>query len=208
MREKPELPPNRQGEKGSLNESSEIRSLLARHLKGDNQAFGEIVSMYRSEIFTYLARCGVQESCRDDLFQEIFLNVHRYASRYDPALPLAPWIFTIAVNRVRSHFRSASRNRVTAHEEHSETPAADASPHEKSEAVETAAWLEGELAKIPLSEREAFILCCVQNLEQREAAKILDIPLNTVKTNVRRARLRLAKALALRNTALRREVLS
>src|SRR5687768_12742063 len=83
----------------------EERRLLSRHLEGDQQAFTELVRAYRSPVYGYLVRCGVAESARDDLFQEVFLKIHGAAKSYTPERDLKPWLFTIVANTVRSHFR-------------------------------------------------------------------------------------------------------
>ena len=59
-----------------------------------------LVSRYRAAVYSYLVRCGVAEADRDDLFQEIFIRIHRAASRYRPDCPLHPWLFTIVANAV------------------------------------------------------------------------------------------------------------
>ena len=52
------------------------------------------------------------------------------------------------------------------------------------------------LSLLPLSERTAVVLCCQNGLSHDEAARVLDIPLGTVKTNVLRGREKLKRTLA------------
>jgi RNA polymerase sigma factor (sigma-70 family) len=52
------------------------------------------------------------------------------------------------------------------------------------------------LSSLPLHERTAILLCCQNGLSHEEAARVLDIPLRTVKTNVLRGREKLKRALA------------
>jgi len=52
------------------------------------------------------------------------------------------------------------------------------------------------LSLLPLPERAAVLLCCQQGFSHDEAARVLDIPLGTVKTNVLRGREKLKKTLA------------
>src|SRR5436190_826972 len=119
------------------------RALLERHRGGDRAAFAELVAVFRSPIYGYLTRCGVSPSERDDLFQEVFLRVHRAASEAPPIGPVAPWLFAIAVNQVRSHFRKV---RVRAIVHVTETPddgvpTGEPGPERDLEARRTAAWL-------------------------------------------------------------------
>ncbi len=52
------------------------------------------------------------------------------------------------------------------------------------------------LSLLPLHERTAVVLCCQNGLSHDEAARVLDIPLGTVKTNVLRGREKLKRSLA------------
>jgi len=184
-------------------------SLLVRHRDGDRDAFTQLLTRYRAPVYSYLCRCGIDAAQRDDLFQEVFLKVHRAAPAYRDGEPVRPWIFTIAANTVRSHFRSARVRSVVAFE--ADPPAAASAadgPQPLTEARETAAWLEQALRDLPLGQREVVVLCCVEQMPQEEAAQALGLPLNTLKTQLRRARLTLAQALARRNARQRREVSS
>ena len=180
--------------------------LLVRHCGGDPRAFAELVGRYRRPVYGYLVRCGVDESARDDLFQDIFAAIHRAAATYRPERPVKPWLFTIVANIVRSHYRKARVREVALLP--TDLPYADAAPdsHQLAEARETAAWMEKAIAALPFSQREVVLLCCVEQLPQDDVAATLGVPVNTVKTHLRRARIALAQALARRRAVLRREV--
>jgi RNA polymerase sigma-70 factor (ECF subfamily) len=176
----------------------EGRAFLERHRAGDPTAFPALVATFRSSIYGYLTRCGVALSERDDLFQEVFLRVHRAASEASPTGPVAPWVFAIAVNIVRTHFR---RTKVRAIVQLDGAPDADVAtlapgPDHELEARRTVAWLEARIACLPLEQREALVLCAIEGMELRDAADALGVPVDTVKTRLRRARIALAEARA------------
>ncbi len=56
-----------------------------------------------------------------------------------------------------------------------------------------------QISELPLARREVLLLACVESLPLKEVAAVLGLPLGTVKTHLRRARLTLAEALARRN---------
>ena len=62
----------------------EAGALLQRHAGGDATAFPQLVAAYRRPVYSWLVRCGVRESDRDDLFQSVFLRLHRAAGQYRP----------------------------------------------------------------------------------------------------------------------------
>ncbi len=61
-------------------------------------------------------------------------------------------------------------------------------------AKETAARLERAIAALPLPQREVLVLATIESLPLKDIASILGMPVNTVKTHVRRARLRLVES--------------
>lgn len=174
------------------------RALLERHRGGDAAAFPELVASYRAQVHGYLVRAGIPAADRDDLFQDVFLKVHRASSESPPTGPVAPWLFAIVVNTVRSHFRKARvRSIVALDGDASEAaPAETVSPDREVETARRVAWMEAQIARLPLEQREALLLCAVEGLELRDAAEAIGAPVDTVKTRLRRARLALAEARA------------
>lgn len=154
-----------------------------------------LVREFRARVFGYLTRCGVPHADREDLFQEVFLRVHRAESTQGEA-PTAPWIMAITVNVVRSHFRKVSVRSVVLLDASPEEGVAsnDTGPEHALSAKQAVSWLEAAMLKLPLEQREALILCAVDGLELADAAKALDASIDTVKTRLRRARLALVEA--------------
>ncbi|MDH3716061.1 MAG: RNA polymerase sigma factor [Gammaproteobacteria bacterium] len=168
------------------------RGWLARHLYGDKDAFPQLLGTYRRPVYNYLVRCGLDAASRDDLFQDIFLKIHAAAASYRPSQPLRAWVFTIAVNTVRNYWR-ASRNRFSVVDDGklAERAAPGPGTDGTAETAETLAWLSEAVAALPIAHREVLVLVAIEGLPQQEVAEILDMPLNSVKTNLRRARLAL-----------------
>jgi RNA polymerase sigma-70 factor (ECF subfamily) len=171
------------------------RSWLPRHCRGDEAAFAALLEAYRRPVYGYLARCGVAVGDRDDLFQNIFLKIHAAAASYDPGRPLAPWLFTIVANAMRNHFRDRPTALVPVGDP-PDLPDPAPGPDQIAAGREMVAWVETALLDLPPAQREALLLVAVVGLRQREVAEALDMPLNTVKTHLRRARLTLAEDLA------------
>ncbi len=178
----------------------EERTWLTRHCRGDASAFPALLEAYRRPVFGYLVRNGVAEADRDDIFQSIFLKVHAAAESYDPTRPLGPWLFTIVANTVRNHFRAQAVPITTVPRDDPldplDPPDPNPGPEHIAEIRETIAWLEEALLALPLAQREVLLLITIVGLRQQDAASSLNLPLNTVKTHLRRARLALAAGLA------------
>jgi RNA polymerase sigma-70 factor (ECF subfamily) len=179
----------------------EERTWLARHRRGDASAFPALMAAYRRPVYSYLVRGGVADADRDDVFQAIFLKIHAAAGSYDPARPLAPWLFTIVANSVRNHHRDRPRasSSTGSEDDPPDPPDPNPGPEHIASARQTLAWLEGALTALPPAQREVLLLTAIVGLRQQDVAQALDLPLNTVKTHLRRARLALAARLAERN---------
>lgn len=175
---------------------------MARHCRGDQAAFPALLAAYRRPVYTYLARAGVAPADRDDLFQSVFLKIHAAAASYDPARPLAPWVFTIVANTARNHFRARRPDQTPpSHREPPDVADPQPGPDRVVQARQTVAWLERAVAALPAAQREVLVMTTVLDLRQQEVAETLDLPLNTVKTHLRRARLTLVAALARRDAS-------
>lgn len=180
---------------------NEKPSLLMRHRAGDSAAFAQLIAEYRRPIYSYLIRCGVAEADRDDLFQEVFIKIHHAAAQYDASRPLHPWLFTVVANTVRTYVRKRKvQAMIFADPPQHEPTSTDADASRQAMAKQTAGWLERQIQLLPLGQREVLLLTCVEHLPQQEVAEILGLPVNTVKTHLRRARLALVDRLARRDS--------
>jgi RNA polymerase sigma-70 factor (ECF subfamily) len=183
------------------------RALLPRYAAGDLVMFDEMMRRYRSAIYGYIVRCGIPPAAADDVFQDVFFNVHRSAASYCADHALRPWLFTIAANAVRSHFRKKSViARMFSSAEARDVEALEPTLQLRSEGDELAAYLDARIKELPLKQREVVVLCCIEQLSLDETALALAMPLETVKTNLKRARAALAKALERRAKSAVREV--
>jgi RNA polymerase sigma-70 factor (ECF subfamily) len=175
----------------------EERTWLTRHCRGDASAFPALLEAFRRPVYGYLVRSGVAVADRDDIFQSIFLKIHAAAQSYDSTRPLGPWLFTIVANTVRNHFRAQAIPITTVpRDEALDPPDPSPGPEHIAATRETVAWLEQALLALPLAQREVLLLVTVTGLRQQDVANSLNLPLNTVKTHLRRARLALAAGLA------------
>ena len=183
--------------------------MLARHIGGDDRAFAELVERFGPGVFAFLKRSGLGPATAEDLFQETFLRVHRSAPRYDSAYPFRTWLFTIANNLLRSYRRKERIRRVLcgwwrrsshqdpyARQEGLDPPDASPDAERRTAVREQLRFMEQALKELPEGPQRALLLTRLEGLSVREAARVLGVPMGTVKTWVHRGRLALAAALA------------
>ena len=164
--------------------------LMAQYQKEDMNAFNLLYLRYEKKIYNYFLRHFGNPERSAELFQETFLNVHRYRDRYDPNLPFRAWIFTIASNISKNEFKRATRAReVFEHEEvnyefiedtRTESPVSSLERKELSDKIEQA------LQSLPESQREVIILSKYQGLSYAQIAKITNSSVGAVKQKAHR----------------------
>ena len=81
----------------------ELRERLARR---EPAALAHFFDAYFERVYGYLRRLVPDEHQAEDLTQDVFLQVHRALSSYDPTRDPRPWLFTIATNKLRDHWRA------------------------------------------------------------------------------------------------------
>ncbi|MDQ6655107.1 MAG: sigma-70 family RNA polymerase sigma factor [Verrucomicrobiota bacterium] len=126
----------------------------------------------------------------DDLAQETFLKAYKNIRSFRGEAKFSTWLYRIAYNCFREDARRR-KELVGIDETQLE---AEQDPNTVDPALRQD--LNQALRLLPLHERTAVLLCCQQGLSHDEAARVLDIPLGTVKTNVLRGREKLKKTLA------------
>ena len=167
-------------------------ALVARVLANDDQhAFGELVRRHQSSVrglLRQLTRADV--ALADDLAQEAFLRAYKNIRSFRGEARFSTWLYRIAYNC----FREDARRR-------KELVGIDEEQIQRQQDPQVAdPGLRHDLMRalnlLPLNERSAVLLCCQNGLSHDEAARVLDIPLGTVKTNVLRGREKLKRMLA------------
>ena len=166
--------------------------LIARVLADDDQhAFGELVRRHQSTVRSLLRQLTRTDvSLADDLAQETFIRAYKNIRGFRGEARFSTWLYRIAYNCFREDVRR--RKEVVGVDE--ELLQAEHDPQTVDPGLRRD--LMHALNLLPLNERTAVVLCCQNGLSHDEAARVLDIPLGTVKTNVLRGREKLKRTLA------------
>lgn len=166
--------------------------LVARVLVDDDQhAFGELVRRHQSPVrglLRQLTRTDI--ALADDLAQQTFLRAYKNIRSFRGEARFSTWLYRIAYNCFREDARRR-KELVGIDEEQLQT---QQDPQVANPALRHD--LMRALSLLPLNERSAVLLCCQNGLSHDEAARVLEIPLGTVKTNVLRGREKLKRMLA------------
>ncbi|MHB8417701.1 MAG: RNA polymerase sigma factor [Myxococcales bacterium] len=139
-------------------------------------------------VWNALRRLGIRGGDLEDLTQEVFVTALRRLPTYDPARPLRPWLFGIAV-RHASDFRKLARHRREVPTEDGREVADDrASPEAAAGASQARALVLRALEELEEDRRAVFVMHELSGHPIPEVAEALDVPLNTAYSRLRLAR--------------------
>ena len=128
-----------------------------------------------------------------DALQDALLSAYRSAGSYRGEAAVTTWLHRIVVNACLDRVRRA-RNRPTV-----PLPADNRAPAERRDRLserETSLEVLAALGRLPADQRAALVLVDIEGFPAEEAARILGVPVGTVKSRCARGRARLAGALA------------
>lgn len=156
--------------------------LMLRARDGDDRAFGDLVRRYQKILLNFFARAGVQYDC-EDLVQQTFLRLYRYRARYQARARFSTFLFLLArqvwVDEIR---RRKRRERLVEALEREPQPVAESAPDARTGSG--GLDLADALAALPETHRLVVELGVYQELPYAEIAKILGIPVGTVKSRM------------------------
>ncbi|MDX2154519.1 MAG: sigma-70 family RNA polymerase sigma factor [Bryobacteraceae bacterium] len=172
--------------------------LARRLLAGDDGAFDSFVDHFQKRVFQYVyLMCGSREDA-EEVAQETLLKVFQNLDQLREPERVKPWVFRIAKNaclmkRRRSIFAPPRELPLqdAAHEVVDRSPA----PEERILQSEMSALVHRALAALPDLYRSVILLREFEELSTAEAAEVLDVSEDVVKTRLHRGRLALRHAL-------------
>jgi len=164
---------------------------------GHEAALNDLMARHATPVFHFLCRMVGNEDDANDLAQETFVRVFKSRDRYRAEQKFSTWLFTIAANLTRNHFRWRSRHpNLSLDAENSETeqtlgstlPANSPTPKETALANERAAAVRAAVKNLPDDLRTAIVLCEWEERSVAEAATILEATPKAVESRLYRAR--------------------
>ncbi|MEQ8764515.1 MAG: sigma-70 family RNA polymerase sigma factor [Planctomycetota bacterium] len=178
--------------------AEDMRWMLRAKL-GDLEAFEALVTRHFAPMRRFIQRSLGHLETAEDLTQEVFLRAFRARARYEPTAKVSTWLYTIAVNLVRTHARRLATGRLCparGGDVPPELPSKRSCPSAALDEEERAGLVRQEIAALPDSHREPLILSFYQGLRYREIAEVLGCTENAVKIRLLRARQALHDRLA------------
>ncbi|HTQ06378.1 MAG TPA: sigma-70 family RNA polymerase sigma factor [Polyangiaceae bacterium] len=155
-------------------------------------SFQDLYAEYFGFVWSSARRLGVKPAAMDDVVQEIFMVIHRRMHTLRQPESLRSWIYSVVRRTVSGHRRRQRRHdaqdfALVRHTQARED--AQLTPQELTEQSEEAKLLWSLLAELDSTKREVLILVEIEGMSAPEVSEALQVPLNTVYSRLRTARL-------------------
>jgi RNA polymerase sigma-70 factor, ECF subfamily len=172
---------------GDIQQRSDAE-LLAAHVAGDRDAFGELFHRHRRQLHR-LARLTTRTAeDAEDALQDAMLSAHRGAGSFRHDAAVGSWLHRIVVNACLDRLRRAKTHRTT--------PLQDVYPvPDRTAQVDTAIVVQRALMRLPVEQRATIVAVDMQGYSIADTARLLGVAEGTVKSRCARARVRLAELL-------------
>lgn len=160
---------------------SDERLMLA-FTQGSSEAFTELFRRYKQPVYGFFCRRISDPANSEELTQETFFALLRARDRYEPRALSRTYLYAISFKILRAHRRKAAfRATFFGHR----NPVWDPS---KQDATESGLWVRRAVEKLDPFDREIVMLREFEQLSYAEIADLLELPLNTVRSRLFRAR--------------------
>ncbi len=156
--------------------------LLTRARAGESSAFAALVRRYQRAVYSIALRMLNDRHRAEDLAQEVFLQLHRALDGIESDTHLAFWLRKVAMNRAIDRMRQESRHGA---EPLTEAEAAVDETAEDDPLLKRR--IEELLAQLPPAARAVVVLRYQEDLDPLDIASTLDMPINTVKSHLKRS---------------------
>jgi RNA polymerase sigma-70 factor (ECF subfamily) len=177
---------------------AEWRALMLAALAGDAGAYHKLLAVLAPPIRAFVVRRLPNDRASvEDIVQETLLAIHRFRDRYDPAQPLAPWVYAIARYKLVDHCRRAKRGGVAVSLDGVEEFLIQAEPEELAAGHDIAALI----AKLPPNQSTAIRLVKLEDMSVRDAAAKSGMSESAIKVNIHRGIKKLAALVARAETS-------
>ena len=165
---------------------------VAQLRRGDPDALAALLARYQNRLYRYLLRMVRDPAAAEDLFQQTWLRVAQNIRRFDPRHNFEAWFFRIARNLAIDHLRryllESLDEPLSSGDSRSEAlPAAGPSALDQVIERERRGHVAAAMATLPMLSREVLTLRFEEEMKLEEIAALLEIPLSTAKSRLRRA---------------------
>ena len=175
---------------------AELVWLIGAVAKGDVAAFERLYGATRAKLYGVLLRILRKHELAEEVMQETYLKVWKMADKFDPSLasPIT-WMVAMARNRAIDIMRKRAEVSIEEEPEAENVPAETAPPLARREMTEELKRLLACLGKLDPEKQRIVLLAYYSGWSREQLSAKLDIPVNTIKTWLRRSLLEIRECM-------------
>jgi RNA polymerase sigma-70 factor, ECF subfamily len=169
-------------------------ALMAQVINGNRGSLELLVRRHADALLTFLCRNLHNWHKGEELFQEVFLAVWTKRIQFDTQRPFKPWLYAIAINKVRERFRHPPTP--LGLEGDPLTPGKEDAPEKALLRAEMAETIKAAVAQLPEQQRMVVTLRVWNGLSYAEIAESMEVKEPTVRSHMHHALAALRRLLA------------
>lgn len=187
--------------------------LVARIVGGERALFEILIRRHNQRLFRTARAILKNDSEAEDAMQDAYVLAYQHLRQFEGRARFSTWLVRITVHEALRRMREARRfepldasaddgggNEGTIM--HDDDDAATTNPERGASQRELASIVEKAVDDLPAPFRAVFVMRAVEQMSVAEVAEVLELPPDTVKTRLHRARARIQRELATRTDAL------
>ena len=159
------------------------KEVIIRIKEGEIDYYSYIVKKYTKQIYNYVNKKINNRADVEDIVQVSFLQLYKVVGRLDLDKPVLPYLFQIAKNEMKMFWRAQKKT----------IPLDEKIIVEEKEEWIDLDFIKKQLVRLTKEQKKAIQLVS-EGFSYKEIAKFLGKPINTIRTIIRRARMRLKKS--------------
>ncbi|GAB6610855.1 MULTISPECIES: sigma-70 family RNA polymerase sigma factor [Bacillus] len=161
--------------------------LIHLTLSGNKEAYSELYDKTIQEVYKTAHFLIEDKTDVDDVVQEIYIQLYESLRKYDSEKPFRPWLIGLAIKQIHSYRRKRwMRLRIIKKAEEQRKPVQIDFSNDVVSKISNQKLVE-LIHKLPYKLKQVIILRYLHDYSQEEVAKILHIPLGTVKSRIHAA---------------------
>lgn len=170
---------------GDIPERLTDGQLVTELQAGELEALGILYERHKTRVYRTALAITHDSAAAEDILQDCFLRIHKYAHRIDTDLPLEPWLYRVTVNLAYSWETRRKRwqmpldgviDRLTSPKRHS--------PEWRAEMSDIHRRVIEAIVALNFNQRIVIVLYYLNSLSLKEIAFVLDCPIGTVKSRL------------------------
>ena len=189
------------------NQKLSDEELVKKIQSGFDDCFGELTNRYKKRLLKYITKFTNNTDFSQDVLQNTFIKIHKYIHKFDTNKKFSSWIYTIAHNETMTYLNKENKNKNTLSLDNDGKVACNSFNQADLEALSVNFWFKNEvnndiqasIKKLPTKYQKIIQMKFIQDLSYREMSEILKLPINTIGTQLRRAKKQLIDIISKQN---------